>query len=93
MLFAPFAARTLFLANRTVMSPMPRNRALEAATPTLLMAEYYGQRATAGLIGAVPVFLLPGSPAAVRLGLDRLVLPELRHLLGQLRKNEKDGRG
>ena len=47
-------------------------------------------RATAGLIGGVPVFLLPGSPAAVRLGLDRLILPELRHLLGQLRK---DGRG
>jgi molybdenum cofactor biosynthesis protein B len=47
-------------------------------------------RATAGLIGAVPVFLLPGSPAAVRLGLDRLILPELRHLLGQLSKKREE---
>jgi N-ethylmaleimide reductase len=29
---------------------MTRNRAIEAATPNAMMAEYYGQRATAGLI-------------------------------------------
>jgi molybdenum cofactor biosynthesis protein B len=44
-------------------------------------------RASAGIIAGVPVFLLPGSPAAVLLGLERLVLPELRHLLGQLRRS------
>jgi N-ethylmaleimide reductase len=32
------------------MSPMTRNRAVEANTPNALMAEYYGQRASAGLI-------------------------------------------
>ena len=50
MLFEPFSARSLQLANRTVMAPMTRNRAVEANTPNALMAEYYGQRASAGLI-------------------------------------------
>jgi N-ethylmaleimide reductase len=50
MLFDPIQIRTLSLANRTVMSPMTRSRAVEANTPNALMAEYYGQRATAGLI-------------------------------------------
>ena len=50
MLFEPFLARHLPLANRTVMSPMTRCRTVQAATPNALMAEYYGQRATAGLI-------------------------------------------
>jgi N-ethylmaleimide reductase len=50
MLFDPIRIRTLSLANRTVMSPMTRSRAVEANTPNALMAEYYGQRAAAGLI-------------------------------------------
>ena len=50
MLFEPFVARSLQLANRTVMSPMTRCRAVEANTPNALMAEYYAQRASAGLI-------------------------------------------
>ena len=50
MLFESFSARKLQLANRCVMSPMTRSRAVEANTPNALMAEYYGQRATAGLI-------------------------------------------
>ncbi len=50
MLFEPFSSRSLNLNNRFVMSPMTRSRALEAATPTALMAEYYAQRASAGLI-------------------------------------------
>ena len=50
MLFEPFAARQLQLANRLVMAPMTRSRAVDANTPNALMAEYYGQRASAGLI-------------------------------------------
>ena len=42
-------------------------------------------RAEAGAIGAVAVFLLPGSPAAVELAMRRLIAPELAHLVGQLR--------
>ena len=50
MLFDPIKIRGLSLANRTVMSPMTRSRAVEDNTPNALMAEYYGQRAGAGLI-------------------------------------------
>jgi N-ethylmaleimide reductase len=48
-LFDPFQAGDLQLANRIVMAPLTRNRAPDAI-PTPLMAEYYTQRATAGLI-------------------------------------------
>ena len=50
MLFDPLDTPALHLSNRLVMSPMTRSRATEANTPNALMAEYYGQRATAGLI-------------------------------------------
>ena len=50
MLFEPFAARSLQLKNRIVMAPLTRSRAVDANTPNALMAEYYGQRASAGLI-------------------------------------------
>jgi 2,4-dienoyl-CoA reductase-like NADH-dependent reductase (Old Yellow Enzyme family) len=50
MLFEPLATPSLQLANRAIMAPMTRSRAVDANTPNTLMAEYYGQRATAGLI-------------------------------------------
>jgi N-ethylmaleimide reductase len=50
MLFTTLPASALLLSNRIVMAPMTRNRAVDANTPNALMAEYYGQRATAGLI-------------------------------------------
>ncbi len=50
MLFDPVQLRSLTLRNRTVMAPMTRSRAVNANTPNLLMAEYYRQRASAGLI-------------------------------------------
>ena len=50
MLFAKFTARSLQLANRMVMAPMTRNRATPDNSPNGMMATYYGQRATAGLI-------------------------------------------
>jgi molybdenum cofactor biosynthesis protein B len=43
-------------------------------------------RAVAGIASGTPVFCLPGSPAAVELALRELVLPELRHLVSELRK-------
>ena len=48
-LFDPVHAGALSLANRIVMAPLTRNRAPDAI-PTLLMAEYYTQRASAGLL-------------------------------------------
>jgi molybdopterin adenylyltransferase len=43
-------------------------------------------RANAGLVGPLLVFSLPGSPEACRLGLQKLVLPELSHLVRELNK-------
>lgn len=50
MLFDSYSGRSLQLKNRLVMSPMTRSRAVEGNTPNALIAEYYGQRAGAGLI-------------------------------------------
>jgi len=50
MLFDPVQFRALTLRNRAVMAPMTRSRAVEASTPNALMATYYAQRATAGLL-------------------------------------------
>ena len=43
-------------------------------------------RAAAGLIGERAVFLLPGSPKAVALAMEKLILPEAGHLLSQARR-------
>jgi N-ethylmaleimide reductase len=48
-LFDPVHVGDLHLANRIVMAPLTRNRA-PGAVPTPLMAQYYTQRATAGLL-------------------------------------------
>src|SRR3984957_5065094 len=50
MLFKSLSHGSLHTKNRLVMSPMTRSRAVQANTPNALMAEYYGQRASAGLI-------------------------------------------
>ena len=43
-------------------------------------------RATAGTARGRIVFVLPGSQGAVRLALEKLILPELGHLVQQIRK-------
>jgi molybdenum cofactor biosynthesis protein B len=43
-------------------------------------------RAVAGLAGETVVFALPGSPNAVQIALDRLILPELPHLLWERKR-------
>ena len=48
-LFDPIQLGDISLANRVVMAPLTRNRAI-GGVPTAMMAEYYRQRATAGLI-------------------------------------------
>ncbi|MER5577235.1 alkene reductase [Streptomyces massasporeus] len=49
-LFEPARLPGLDLPSRLVMAPLTRNRADADGTPTPLMAEYYAQRASAGLI-------------------------------------------
>src|SRR5262245_50001414 len=43
-------------------------------------------RATAGSIGQTAVFMLPGSKPAVRLALSKLILPEIGHVVRELRR-------
>jgi molybdopterin adenylyltransferase len=43
-------------------------------------------RATAGTVGRKAIFVLPGSPAAVRLAMEKLIVPELGHIIQQLSK-------
>jgi molybdenum cofactor biosynthesis protein B len=43
-------------------------------------------RATAGTASGKAIFVLPGSPSAVQLAMTKLILPELGHIVQQLRK-------
>lgn len=49
-LLEPFQMHDLTLANRVAMAPLTRARSGENRIPNALMATYYGQRASAGLI-------------------------------------------
>src|SRR5512136_3327399 len=49
-LLSPFDLHGLALRNRVVMAPLTRARAGRERVPNELMAEYYTQRASAGLI-------------------------------------------
>jgi N-ethylmaleimide reductase len=49
-LFEPFKLGPITLPNRLVMAPLTRNRAVAGLVPSLLAIEYYGQRASAGLL-------------------------------------------
>ena len=49
ILFSPATLGTLSLQNHLVMAPLTRSRAIDNV-PNALMAEYYAQRASAGLI-------------------------------------------
>lgn len=50
----------------------------EIGTPAML------SRATAGTSQGMILFALPGSPQAVRLAMEKLILPELGHLVREL---------
>lgn len=43
-------------------------------------------RATAGIHGNLVIFSIPGSQGAVRLAMERLILPEMGHIAGELTK-------
>jgi N-ethylmaleimide reductase len=49
-LFTPLKLGALDLRNRIVMAPMTRSRAAADGLPTAIMADYYRQRASAGMI-------------------------------------------
>ncbi|MDR2549213.1 MAG: alkene reductase [Desulfobulbus sp.] len=62
-LFQPLALGPLTLPNRICMAPLTRCRADRDHVPSLLMAEHYGQRATAGLIVAEATMVQEGHSA------------------------------
>ncbi|MCU0879461.1 MAG: MogA/MoaB family molybdenum cofactor biosynthesis protein [Pirellulaceae bacterium] len=43
-------------------------------------------RAVGGLLGSKVLLTMPGSPAAVRLAMERIVVPELSHLVREARR-------
>jgi molybdopterin adenylyltransferase len=52
----------------------------EIGSPAML------SRATAGIRGPHVIFSIPGSEGAVRLAMERLILPEIGHIIGELNK-------
>jgi N-ethylmaleimide reductase len=58
-LHRPLTLGALQLPNRIIMSPMTRVRSAPDGSPTELMAEYYGQRASAGLVVTESIAVRP----------------------------------
>lgn len=50
ILFSPLKIGNLTLQNRIIMAPLTRCRSSEGRVPNAMMAEYYAQRSSAGLI-------------------------------------------
>ncbi|WP_094556137.1 alkene reductase [Synechococcus sp. 1G10] len=65
-LFTPFPLGPLELPNRVLMAPLTRSRAEEDHVPGPLMAEYYAQRASAGLIIAEATMAMEGHSSFIR---------------------------
>jgi len=63
MLFTPLKVGALTLPNRMLMAPLTRARADSAHMPNDLMAEYYAQRASAGLIVTECTMIAPNTSA------------------------------
>lgn len=64
-LLEPLRLGELTLANRAIMAPLTRTRASMEHVPNALMAEYYAQRASAGLIIAECTMILPNTSAFI----------------------------
>lgn len=60
-LLSPLTAGAFKLPNRVLMAPLTRCRANADHNPTPLMAEYYAQRASAGLIIAEATMVMEGN--------------------------------
>lgn len=63
MLSSPLQVGALTLPNRLLMAPLTRTRASAGHMPNALMAEYYAQRASAGLIITECTMVAPGTSA------------------------------
>jgi 2,4-dienoyl-CoA reductase-like NADH-dependent reductase (Old Yellow Enzyme family) len=73
-LFSPIDLGDLHLANRVVMAPLTRVRSGAEGVPTPLVAEYYAQRASVGLIISEGVY--PGAESRGYFGQPGIVTDE-----------------
>lgn len=64
-LFEPLQLGSLTIPNRMIMAPLTRTRAGIEHMPNALMAEYYAQRASAGLIISECTMILPNTSAFI----------------------------
>jgi len=65
MLFTPLKVGAITLSNRLLMAPLTRARSDLAHMPNELMAQYYAQRASAGLIVTECTMVAPNTSAFV----------------------------
>ena len=92
-LLTPLSLGALRLPNRVVMSPMTRLRADSSLAPTDLVATYYAQRASAGLIISETIAVspygdgypnLPGIYSAAQIAAWRRVTDAVHHAGGRI---------
>lgn len=79
------AAESLYDRPLAGFGELFRRLSYDAIGPAAILS-----RATAGIVRGTPVFVLPGSPAAVELALEKIVLPVVRHLVGELARQRPD---
>lgn len=78
----PEAVRALFDRELPGFGELFRSKSTaEVGTKAML------SRAVGGVVDGVPVFCLPGSENAVRLGTTELIVPEATHLVGMTRRD------
>jgi N-ethylmaleimide reductase len=65
MLFNPLQVGALSIPNRILLAPLTRTRADAGHMPNALMAEYYSQRATGGLLITECTMVSPGTSAFI----------------------------
>ncbi len=65
MLFSPLKLGALTIPNRILLAPLTRTRADAGHMPNDLMAEYYSQRATGGLLVTECTMVAPGTSAFI----------------------------
>jgi len=78
---------TFETVNRVIERPMPgygelfRMLSYEQVGPACMLSRAFG-----GVVRDTLILTMPGSVAAVELAMDKIILPELSHIVGQLKR-------
>ncbi len=81
---SPEAVRPLLDKELPGFGELFRNLSFPEIGPAAMMSRAFG-----GCAGGKLIFCLPGSPHACRLAMERLILPELNHLVWTVRSGKK----